>query len=170
MNNSPHFQIAKKKRGRRPTPLGDLDRKVAKELGDFILNLAKEFDLSPETARAKSYGSKGFRTHKLTNKEGLAKRGGLLAGEQSQLDRYVSYRVADANLALCAWLSLDATLDQIRFQVFGSKSDFKKPQSWHELRPNVTVKMLEIFGEEYSDVERAKAKFKTLIERYADRK
>ena len=132
--------------------------------------MANEYDLSPETARAKSQGSKGFRTHKLTNKEGLAKRGGLLASKQGQIDRYVSYRVADANLALCAWLSLDETLDQIRFQVFGPKSDFEKPLSWHALRPSVTVKMPDIFGEEYSDIEQAKAKFKTLVERYADRK
>lgn len=169
-NGGQQLQKIQKKRGRRPTPLGELDRKVAKELGDFILNLANEYDLSPQTARAKSHGLKRFRTHRLTNKEGLAKRGGLLAGEKGQIDRYVSYRIADANLSLCAWLALKSTLDQVRFQVFGPKSDFQNPSSWNELRQGVELDKPDIYGQEYTDLEEAKDKFKTLIEHYADRK
>jgi hypothetical protein len=170
MNIGQNIQVVKKKRGRRPTPRGELDRKVARELGDFIIALANEYDLSTETARAKSHGSKRFRTHKLTNNHGLAKLGGLIASKQCQIDRYVSYRVADVNLSLCGWLSPDVTLDQIRFQVFGPKSDFENPLSWNVLRPNVTVEMSDRFGEEHLDIEGAKAKFKSLVERYADRK
>jgi hypothetical protein len=170
MNNSQNFQVVKKKRGRRPTPLGDLDRKVAKELGDFILTLAKEYDLSPETACAKSKGVKWYQPHTLTTKDGLAKIGGTKRLGQSYIDRFISYRVGEAKLTLAAWLPRDPSATAVTYQIFAPEGDLEIPLAWSELRPRVTMPNGNPVGQEFQDFNAAETKMRQLIARYADKR
>lgn len=158
----------KSKRGRKPTARGNLERHVAKELGDFAQELAGEFDLSPETARAKSKGVKWFQPHSLTGKDGLAKFGGAKLSGQSSIDRYISYRVGKVKLTLSGWVPRLGGVTTVRYQVFGPASDFDNPLPWAELRPNVDAPNDIIFGQEFQNFDSAKVKMRQIISRHAD--
>jgi hypothetical protein len=166
-NERPSVVIGKK-RGRKPTPVGILDREVARNLADFIQELALEFDLSPETARAKSVGAKRFSPHKLTGSDGLAKIGGVKLSGECRIDRYISYGVGDTMIALCAWLPLGAEPDKLMFHLFAPENELDTPKTWRDLRPKTKPPKHYLTAQEFRDQHSAMAKMKILIARFAD--
>jgi hypothetical protein len=57
--------------------------------------LAREYDLSRDTAVKLSQTVKRFQPHSLTDAKGDAKLGGYQRTGLAKIDRYVSYRVGD---------------------------------------------------------------------------
>lgn len=152
--------------GKRTMQLRCLEAEMAEALGLFIKDLAKEFDLSPETAKRLSAGTKNFKAHNLTDPKGHAKTGGMHKGGLCELDRFVSYRVQDHLVSLNAWLAKRRPTDEVEFHVFGPKTLLTSPMTWDELRPG-TLKLgglgLYQHGERYFDLALAQAAMRSLI-------
>lgn len=163
------IEVLKKKRGRKPTPVGNLDRELALSLAEFMLRLAEEFDLTSETAKLKSRGVKWFRPHKLTGKDGLAKIGGAKLSGSCQIDRYVSYAVGGMTFALCAWLPMGAEIGELKFHVFAPQGELAEPKNWHELKPNVKSPKHFLMAQEFADLNSAEQKMRVIIGRHANR-
>ena len=169
IQNEHKITVGGAKRGRKPTPVGILDRELAKALAGFILRLAEEFDLTGETAKSKSHGVKWFRPHKLTGKDGLAKVGGAKLSGSCRIDRYVSYGVGGMTFALCAWLPTGAEIGDLKFHVFAPEGELGEPKSWHELRPNVKSPRHFLMAQEFTDLNSAEQKMRLIIGQHADR-
>ena len=84
-----------------------LDARVADGLGSLATSLARRYDLSEETARQRSAGTKGFRPHTLTDKRGFAKAAGSMRTGTMAIDRFISYRVQDSFASLAYLLFPD---------------------------------------------------------------
>src|SRR6202022_1633379 len=68
---------AKPRKASKPrTELKELDHDMSAQLAGGGKEMAEKYDLSEETAKAKSAGVKGFRSHKLLDAKGYAKLGG----------------------------------------------------------------------------------------------
>ena len=89
-----------KGRNRRAAGAATLERRVAEALGRVAEQLGRRYDLSAETAKRLSVGTKNFKAHQLTDKNGLAKTGGSMKGGRMSIDRYISYRVRDSTVSL----------------------------------------------------------------------
>jgi IMP dehydrogenase len=63
-------------------------------------DVAGKYDLSEETAKAKSEGVKGFKAHRLLDSKGYAKLGGMQRDGSVAIERYVSYRRGDSTAYL----------------------------------------------------------------------
>ena len=131
--------------------------------------LAKEFDLTGETAKSKSHGIRRFRPHKLTGKDGLAKIGGVKLSGSCQIDRYVSYCVGGMTFALCAWLPLGAEIGALKFHVFAPHHELDEPKNWDDLRPDTKSPKQHLMGQEFTDLNSAEMRMRAIIGRHADR-
>jgi|APDOM4702015159_1054818.scaffolds.fasta_scaffold04425_2 hypothetical protein len=78
-----------------------LDAKVALQLRGLAAELGLRYDLSAETARQQSAGTKGFKPQALTDKLGAARTSSATKDGRTTVERFISYRVRDsmANLA-----------------------------------------------------------------------
>lgn len=90
---------------------------LAEEIGVFAVALAKRFDLSEETARRMSAGTKGFVAHKLVDSRGRAKTGGAEKTRKLQFDRLLSYRLKDCTITVSAFLLSGDDTERVRFEV-----------------------------------------------------
>ena len=79
--------------------------------------MAEKYDLSEETAKARSAGVKGFRSHKLLDAKGYAKLGGHQRDGTVAVDRYISYRRGNDIVSLGVWLLKDAPVEDHEFHV-----------------------------------------------------
>jgi hypothetical protein len=150
----------------RTSSLKNYEEQISAEIGAFARKLAQDYDLSPETASKVSRGIKGFRTHSLTDKHGNAKLGGHERLGLCQLDRYVSYRVRDHYVSLGVWLPKGRRIDEVEFQVFGTKELLPQGVAPAELRPNLPERDSEGTnrrGVSILDLESAKTEFARLI-------
>lgn len=135
--------------------------------------LAKNYDLSLDTAKRLSVGSSRFRAHEQLSSTGRSKTGDHQLKKRLKIDRYISYRIKDSACALaCVQLGDDG--DQVRFQVMGPKvyldQNYKEPK---QLRPYLgDDENLGAYegGEEYARFEEAATRYKWLIEKVAPKK
>ena len=79
--------------------------------------MAEKYDLSEETAKARSAGVKGFRVAQAAGRQGLRQtrrhqRDGTVA-----VDRYISYRRGNDIVSLGVWLLKDAPIEDHEFHV-----------------------------------------------------
>jgi hypothetical protein len=98
--------------------ISSFEKKLSARLGAIASALAKEFDLSEETAKA--HGTS--RPHMLTNKHGNAKVGGAMKNGKFAVDIYISYRLKDIKLTLDVVLQEGKSIDQTIYVVSGSPS------------------------------------------------
>src|SRR5258708_33234493 len=92
---------AKPRKASKPrTELKEFEHDMSAQLGAVGKEMAEKYDLSEETARAKSADVKGFRSHKLLDAKGFAK----LAEHQRDctvaVDHYSSHRRGDVLVML----------------------------------------------------------------------
>lgn len=97
-----------------------LERRIAEALGKIAVELNGRYDLSKETARKLSVGTKHFTPHGLTDPKGDAKTGGSMKGGRMQLDRYISYRVRESVVSLAYILFPGESEDQGFYRVFAT--------------------------------------------------
>lgn len=98
--------------------ISSFEKKLSARLGAIASALAKEFDLSEETAKAQGTSH----PHMLTNKQGNAKVGGAMKNGKFAVDIYISYRLKDTKLTLDVVLHEGKAIDQTLYIVSGSSS------------------------------------------------
>src|ERR1700689_1731843 len=109
---------AKPRKAAKPrTELKEFEHAMSGELAEAGKRMAAKYDLSEETAKARSEGVKGFRSHKLLDAKGYAKLGGHQRDGTVAVDRYVSYRRGNDIVSLGVWLPRDAPIEHHEFHV-----------------------------------------------------
>jgi hypothetical protein len=134
----------KPRRASKPrTDLKEFEHDMSGQLATVGKQMAEKYDLSEETAKAKSAGVKGFRSHKLLDAKGFAKLGGHQRDGTVAVDRYISHRRGNDVVTLGVWLPKDAPLEDHEFHVSAPAGmiDGGKPIS--EVRPTVSEKDLQ---------------------------
>ena len=120
------------------TEVKELEHAMSEQLAEIGKAMAAKYDLSEETARARSVGVKGFKAHKLLDSKGYAKLGGMQRDGSVAVDRYISYRRGKDIVSLSVFLLKDQPVEAHEFHVIAPKAllDGAKPVA--EIRPTAT--------------------------------
>jgi hypothetical protein len=125
------------------TEVKEFEHDISAQLAAIGKEMADKYDLSEETAKAKSAGVKGFRSHKLLDAKGLAKLGGLQRDGTVAVDRYISYRRGNDIVTLGVWLLKDAPIEDHEFHVSAPAAMIDGGKTFAEVRPGVSEKDLQ---------------------------
>jgi hypothetical protein len=132
---------AKPRKGPKPrTEVKEFEHEISGQLAAVGKQMADKYDLSEETAKARSEGVKGFRSHKLLDAKGFAKLGGSQRDGTVAVDRYVSYRLGNGIVSLGVWLLKDAPIEDHEFHVSAPAGMIEGGQSPAEVRPGISEK------------------------------
>jgi hypothetical protein len=135
---------AKPRKSAKPrTELKEFEHAISGELAEAGKRMAAKYDLSEETAKAKSAGIKGFRSHKLLDAQGYAKLGGHQRDGTVAVDRYVSYRRGNDIVSLGVWLLKDAPIESHEFHVSAPAAMIGGGKPFSEVRPGISEKDLQ---------------------------
>jgi hypothetical protein len=122
------------------TDLKEFEHAMSAQLAAVGREMAAKFDLSEETAKARSEGVKGFRSHKLLDAKGYAKLGGHQRDGTVAVDRYISYRRGNGTVTLGVWLLKDAPIEDHEFHVSAPATMIEGGKSFAEVRPGISEK------------------------------
>jgi hypothetical protein len=122
------------------TELKEFEHEMSAQLAAVGKEMAEKYDLSEATAKAKSEGVKGFRSHKLLDAKGYAKLGGHQRDGSVAVDRYISYRRGNDIVTLGVWLPKDAPLEDHEFHVSAPAAMIEGGKSFSEVRSGVSEK------------------------------
>jgi hypothetical protein len=135
---------AKPRKGAKPrTEAKEFEHEVSGQLAAVGKEMAAKYDLSEESAKAKSAGVKGFRSHKLLDAQGHAKLGGHQRDGTVAIDRYISYRRGNDIVTLGVWLLKDAPIESHEFHVSAPAAMIDGGKTFAEVRPGVSEKDLQ---------------------------
>src|ERR1700681_1041851 len=130
---------AKPRKASKPrTELKEFEHDMAGQLAAIGKEMAEKYDLSEETAKAKSAGIKGFRSHKLLDAKGYAKLGGHQRDGTVAVDRYISYRRGNGIVTLGVWLLKDAPIENHEFHVGAPAGMIEGGRPPSEVRPGIS--------------------------------
>src|SRR6185369_9600455 len=130
---------AKPRKASKPrTELKEFEHDMSAQLAAVGKEMAEKYDLSEETAKAKSAGVKGFKAHKLLDAKGYAKLGGMQRDGSVAVERYISYRRGKDIVSLGVFLLKDQPVESREFHVIAPLGllDGGKPVA--EIRPTST--------------------------------
>src|SRR3984885_11561300 len=119
------------------TELKEFEHEMSAQLAAVGKEMAEKYDLSEATAKAKSEGVKGFRSHKLLDAKGYAKLGGHQRDGTVAVDRYISYRRGNDIVTLGVWLPKDAPIEDHEFHVSAPAEMIEGGKTFSEARPGV---------------------------------
>jgi hypothetical protein len=122
------------------TELKEFEHDVSGQLAAVGKEMAEKYDLSEETAKARSAGVKGFRSHKLLDAKGYAKLGGHQRDGTVAVDRYISYRRGNDIVSLGVWLLKDAPIEDHEFHVAAPAGMIEDGKPFAEARPGISEK------------------------------
>src|ERR1700731_2064845 len=122
------------------TELKEFEHDMSAQLAAVGKEMAEKYDLSEETAKAKSAGVKGFRSHKLLDAKGYAKLGGNQRDGTVAVDRYISYRRGNDIVSLGVWLLKDTPLEDHEFHVGAPPAMIEGGKPFAEVRPGISEK------------------------------
>jgi hypothetical protein len=125
------------------TELKEFEHDVSGRLAAVGKEMAEKYDLSEETAKAKSADVKGFRSHKLLDAKGYAKLGGHQRDGTVAVDRYISYRRGNDVVTLGVWLLKDAPIEDHEFHVSAPADMIEGGKPFSEVRPGISEKDLQ---------------------------
>jgi len=132
---------AKPRKGPKPrTEVKEFEHQMAGELAAVGTAMAAKYDLSEETAKARSAGIKGFKAHKLLDAKGFAKLGGMQRDGSVAIERYISHRRGDGTVYLGVFLAKDAPIEDHEFQVIAPQALLDGGRPVAEIRPSATEK------------------------------
>ena len=132
---------AKPRKASKPrTELKEFEHAMSGEIAEVGKRMAAKYDLSEETAKARSAGIKGFRSHKLLDGQGYAKLGGHQRDGTVAVDRYISYRRGNDIVMLGVWLLKDAPIDSHEFHVSAPAAMIDGGKAFAEVRPGISEK------------------------------
>ena len=129
-----------KKSAKPRTELKEFEHAMSGEIAEAGKRMAAKYDLSEETAKAKSEGIKGFRSHKLLDAQGYAKLGGYQRDGSVAVDRYVSYRRGNDIVSLGVWLPKEAPIENHEFYVSAPAAMIEGGKPFSEVLPGVAHK------------------------------
>lgn len=147
------------------TELKDFERDMSAQLAGVGRRMAEKYDLSEETAKAKSAGVKGFRAHKLVGSDGQAKLGGLQRAGFVAIDRYISYRRGNDIVSLGVFLPKDQDISEHKFFVIAPQSMLDRAEPVDAIRDNHGQKQSADGGLMFDDLESATAAFDKVLAR-----
>jgi hypothetical protein len=132
---------AKPRRAAKPrTELKEFEHEISGQLAAVGKEMAEKYDLTEETAKARSADVKGFRSHKLLDAKGFAKLGGHQRDGTVAVDRYISYRRGNDIVSLGVWLLKDAPIEDHEFHVSAPPQMIEGGRSFSEVRPGISEK------------------------------
>ena len=157
---------AKPRKASKPrTEVKEFEHSMSDQLAEIGKAMAAKYDLSEETAKAKSEGIKGFRAHKLLDSTGSAKLGGMQRDGSVAVDRYISYRRGKDIVSLSVFLLKDAPVEAHEFHVIAPATllDGAKPVA--EIRPTATAEQKQTAdsGLAFTDLPSAAAAFEAAL-------
>lgn len=120
--------------------LKEFEHTASEQLAEVGKEVAGKYDLSEETAKAKSEGVKGFKAHRLLDSKGFAKLGGMQRDGSVAIERYISYRRGDSTAYLGVFLLKDAPAEDHEFHVIAPKAVLEDGKPVAEIRPSATDK------------------------------
>ena len=131
--------LAKPRKASKPrTEVKEFEHEVSGQLAVIGKEMAEKYDLSEETAKAKSVGVKGFKAHKLLDAKGYAKLGGMQRDGSVAIDRYISYRRGKDIVSLSVFLLKDQPVEAHEFQVIAPQALLEDAKPVAEIRPTAT--------------------------------
>jgi hypothetical protein len=134
---------AKPRKAAKPrTELKEFEHLMSAELAAVGKAMAEKYDLSEETAKARSTDVKGFRAHKLLDAKGSAKLGGHQRDGTVAVDRYISYRRGNDIVSLGVWLLKDRPIEDHEFHVSAPAAMIEGGKPASEVRPGLSEKDL----------------------------
>jgi hypothetical protein len=150
-----------RKAGKPRTELKEFEHTMSGEIAEVGKRMAAKYDLSEETAKARSAGIKGFRSHKLLDGQGYAKLGGHQRDGTVAVDRYISYRRGNDIVMLGVWLLKDAPIESHEFHVSAPAAMIDGGKTFAEVRPGISEKDLQETRliRSYKDLPSAEAAF-----------
>jgi hypothetical protein len=122
------------------TEVKEFEHDMSGKLAAVGKEMAEKYDLSEETAKAKSADVKGFRSHKLLDAKGFAKLGGSQRDGTVAVDRYISYRLGNGIVSLGVWLLKDAPIEDHEFHVSAPAGMIEGGKASAEVRPGISEK------------------------------
>src|SRR6195256_6695382 len=135
---------AKPRKAAKPrTEIKEFEHEVSAQLAAVGKEMAEKYDLSEETAKAKSAGVKGFSSHKLLDAKGYAKLGGHQRDGTVAVDRYISYRRGNDIVTLGVWLLKDAPVEDHEVHVSAPPEMLEGGKPFAEVRPGISEKDLQ---------------------------
>jgi hypothetical protein len=152
---------AKPRKAAKPrTELKEFEHAMSGELAEAGKRMAAKYDLSEETAKAKSEGVKGFRSHKLLDAQGFAKLGGHQRDGTVAVDRYISYRRGNDIASLGVWLPKEAPIESHEFYVSAPAAIIDGGRPFAEVLPGIAQKEQEArLVRSFKDLPSAEAAF-----------
>src|SRR4051812_6051730 len=130
---------AKPRKASKPrTEVKEFEHAMSEQLAEIGKAMAAKYDLSEETAKAKSEGVKGFKAHRLLDSKGFAKLGGMQRDGSVAVDRYIAYRRGKDVVALSVFLLKDQRIEEHEFHVIGPKAALAGSKPVAEIRPTAT--------------------------------
>ena len=157
---------AKPRKASKPrTEIKEFEHAMSEQLAEIGKAMAAKYDLSEETAKARSEGVKGFKAHRLLDSKGFAKLGGMQRDGSVAVDRYISYRRGTDIVSLSVFLLKDASVEAHEFQVIAPAFllDGAKPVA--EIRPTATAEQKQTAdsGLSFKDLPAAAAAFEAAL-------
>jgi hypothetical protein len=142
---------------------------MADQIAAVGKTMAEKYDLSEETAKAKSEGVKGFKAHKLLDSKGSAKLGGMQRDGSVAVDRYISYRRGKDIVSLSIFLLKDQPIETHEFQVIAPLTMLDGGKPVAEIRPTATPaqKQSADGGLAFKDLDSAAAAFDAVLAKIA---
>ena len=151
------------------TEVKEFEHAMSEQLAEIGKAMAAKFDLSEETAKAKSVGVKGFKAHKLLDSKGFAKLGGMQRDGSVAVDRYISYRRGTDIVSLSVFLLKDAPVESHEFHVIAPSALLDGGKPIAEIRPTATdaQKQTADSGLTFTDLPAAAAAFEAALAKIA---
>jgi len=157
---------AKPRKASKPrTEVKEFEHAMSEQLAEIGKAMAAKYDLSEETAKAKSVGVKGFKAHKLLDSKGFAKLGGMQRDGSVAVDRYISYRRGKDIVSLSVFLLKDAPVETHEFHVIAPLALLDGGKPIAEIRPTATEaqKQTADSGLAFTDLPAAAAAFEAAL-------
>lgn len=127
---------AKPRKASKPrTEIKEFEHEVSARIAEVGKAMAEKYDLSEDTAKAKSAGVKGFKAHRLLDSKGSAKLGGHQRSGSVAVDRYISYRRGNDVVSLGVWLLKDSPVVSHEFHVIAPAAMIEGGRPFAEVRP-----------------------------------
>src|SRR6195952_2096581 len=131
---------AKPRKGPKPrTEVKEFEHEMSGQLAAVGKEMAEKYDLSEETAKAKSAGVKGFKAHRLLDAKGFAKLGGMQRDGSVAIERYISYRRGADIVSLGVFLLKDQPIEAHEFHVIAPQAMLDGAKPIAEIRPTATA-------------------------------
>ena len=161
---------AKPRKASKPrTEVKEFEHDMSGQLATVGKEMAEKYDLSEETAKAKSVGVKGFKAHKLLDSNGHAKLGGMQRDGSVAVDRYISYRRGKDIVSIGVFLLKDQPVEAHEFHVIAPLTVLDGGKPIAEIRPTATEaqKQTADGGLAFTDLASAAAAFEAALSKIA---